>query len=83
MKQRLLLAVTILMMAASCGRDAPPVASRLIILGFDGMDPVLAQRWMDDGSLPHFSQLAETGTFGPLATSNPPQSPVADRKSVV
>jgi predicted AlkP superfamily phosphohydrolase/phosphomutase len=77
MKQRLLLAVTILMMAASCGRDAPPVASRLIILGFDGMDPVLAQRWMDDGSLPHFSQLAETGTFGPLATSNPPQSPVA------
>jgi len=65
------------LLTTSCGREAPPVDGRLIILGFDGMDPVLAQRWMDDGSLPHFRQLAETGTFGPLATSNPPQSPVA------
>ena len=50
---------------------------RLIILGFDGMDPVLAQQWMDDGSLPNFRKLASMGGFHSLPTSNPPQSPVA------
>ena len=50
---------------------------RLIILGFYGMDPVLAQQWMDDGSLPNFRKLASMGGFHSLPTSNPPQSPVA------
>jgi predicted AlkP superfamily phosphohydrolase/phosphomutase len=77
MIRRLLPLLAVALCAASCGPAPEPVESRLIILGFDGMDPGLAQRWMDDGSLPHFRQLAETGTFGPLATSNPPQSPVA------
>jgi predicted AlkP superfamily phosphohydrolase/phosphomutase len=62
---------------AACGNDAPRVDQRLIIIGFDGMDPVLAQQWMDDGSLPNFRQLVAMGEFHPLATSNPPQSPVA------
>ncbi|MDT8319636.1 MAG: alkaline phosphatase family protein [Xanthomonadales bacterium] len=62
---------------SACGSDGPPAESRLIILGFDGMDPVLAQQWMDDGSLPNFEALAEAGSFRPLETSNPPQSPVA------
>ncbi len=60
----------------ACG-DASRVDQRLIILGFDGMDPVLAQQWMDDGSLPNFKKLAAMGEFRPLPTSNPPQSPVA------
>ena len=50
---------------------------RLIILGFDGMDPVLTRQWMDDGSLPNFRKLATMGGFHSLPTSNPPQSPVA------
>lgn len=62
---------------AACGGEPPPAESRLIILGFDGMDPELARRWMDEGLLPHFSRLADEGHFQPLATSNPPQSPVA------
>ena len=66
------------LLLAACGDDrGAPVDSRLIIVGFDGMDPNLAQRWMDDGSLPNFSKLAARGSFAPLATSNPPQSPVA------
>lgn len=75
--KRLLLAVVFCLNLLSCGGEAPAIEGRLIILGFDGMDPVLAQRWMDDGSLPHFRQLAHSGSFQPLATSNPPQSPVA------
>lgn len=50
---------------------------RTIVLGFDGMDPVLARRWIDDGKMPNFRRLAERGSFQPLPTTNPPQSPVA------
>jgi predicted AlkP superfamily phosphohydrolase/phosphomutase len=52
-------------------------AGRTIVLGFDGMDPNLAQRWMDAGRLPNFKRLAEQGTFQALPTTNPAQSPVA------
>ena len=62
---------------AGCGGEPEPAEQRVVILGFDGMDPVLAQRWMDAGKLPTFKRLAEQGHFQPLGTSNPPQSPVA------
>ena len=50
---------------------------RVVVLGMDGMDPQLLQRFMDEGKLPNFKRLAEQGDFRPLTTSNPPQSPVA------
>ncbi len=50
---------------------------RVVIVGFDGMDPELAARWMDAGKLPHLAALRSAGTFAPLATTNPPISPVA------
>ena len=53
------------------------VSSRTIVLGFDGMDPQLAQRWMKEGLMPNFARLAESGGFQALATTNPAQSPVA------
>jgi len=62
---------------SACSEPPRTVDSRLIVLGFDGMDPRLTQQWMDDGSLPNFSRLAETGEFHELKTSNPAQSPVA------
>jgi predicted AlkP superfamily phosphohydrolase/phosphomutase len=71
------LMVTALLALTACGETPRTVDQRLIILGFDGMDPNLARQWMADGSLPNFSRLAEMGQFKPLATSNPPQSPVA------
>ena len=70
------LLVPIIFLLVSCGQQAP-TTQRLIILGFDGMDPVLARKWMDDGSLPNFRKLATMGGFHSLPTSNPPQSPVA------
>jgi len=71
------LVVCAILMLAGCGSEPEPAEQRVVILGFDGMDPVLAQRWMDEGKLPNFSRLAESGHFQPLGTSNPPQSPVA------
>jgi len=55
---------------------APP-AKKLIVLGIDGMDYRLLQKYMTEGKMPNFSALAERGSFRPLTTSTPPQSPVA------
>lgn len=50
---------------------------KVIILGFDGMDPHLVNTWVKQGKLPAFAKLRSQGSFKPLGTSNPPQSPVA------
>jgi len=51
---------------------------KMIVLGLDGMDPVLTRRWIDEGRLPAFRKLLEQGgDFRPLTTSLPPQTPVA------
>jgi len=50
---------------------------RVVILGFDGMDPVLAARFMDEGKLPNLVKLRDGGTFRPLRTTFPAISPVA------
>ena len=54
-----------------------PAISRLIILGFDGQDPTLTERYMREGRLPNFSRLAQTGAFKRLRTTCPAVSPVA------
>jgi len=51
--------------------------NRLIVLGLDGMDPVLIEKYMSQGKLPHLSNLAEKGSYHELETTNPPISPVA------
>jgi predicted AlkP superfamily phosphohydrolase/phosphomutase len=65
-------------------RLAPKVYGRaratkkMIVLGLDGLDPVLTRRWMDEGRLPAFAKLMrQGGDFRPLGTSLPPQTPVA------
>jgi predicted AlkP superfamily phosphohydrolase/phosphomutase len=65
--------------AAACTPASAPPADRagLFVLGVDGLDPVILDRLMAEGKLPHFAQLARAGTYQRLGTSNPPQSPVA------
>lgn len=50
---------------------------RVVVLGFDGVDPDLVDQWMASGDLPNLKALAEAGTFRPLRSTTPPQSPVA------
>lgn len=50
---------------------------KMIILGMDGLSPVIAEKMMLEGKLPHFSRLKEKGSYSRLQTTNPPQSPVA------
>jgi len=63
--------------SAGCGSDAPVTDKRVIILGIDGMDYALTERFIAEGKLPNLARLAREGHFGPLQTSIPPQSPVA------
>lgn len=49
---------------------------KVIILGFDGLDPRILENLMVQGEVPHFTSLAQSGYFSPLKTMAPPQSPV-------
>jgi predicted AlkP superfamily phosphohydrolase/phosphomutase len=50
---------------------------RAIVIGFDGMEPSLVERFMVQGLLPHFARLRAEGTYRPLESTLPPLSPVA------
>lgn len=55
--------------------------SRVLVIGFDGMDYNLLRHYLQDKSfrdhLPNFSALRDSGSFLPLLSSEPPISPVA------
>ncbi|MBM4268405.1 MAG: hypothetical protein FJ144_17640 [Deltaproteobacteria bacterium] len=65
-----------LVLTASCGK-APPDQPGIFVLGVDGMDPVILSRLMEEGKMPNFKKMAESGGYQDLGTANPPQSPVA------
>lgn len=48
---------------------------RVVVLGFDGVDPDLVAQWID--RLPNIRRVAAAGTLATLGTTNPPESPVA------
>jgi predicted AlkP superfamily phosphohydrolase/phosphomutase len=48
---------------------------RVIVLGFDGVDPRILREYL--GDLPAMRDLAASGSFVACRTTNPPESPVA------
>ena len=72
-----MLALAALALAASGADGVPERPPRVVVLGIDGMDPALLTRFLAEGRLRNFAALAREGGFTPLATSTPPQSPVA------
>jgi predicted AlkP superfamily phosphohydrolase/phosphomutase len=72
-------------LAAGCSTDSEDVHAgmntadgrRLAVIAFDGFDPQLAEKWMDEGRLPNLAKLQRMGGYSELGTSVPPQSPVA------
>jgi len=80
-RRQFLQATSALMLAAGCGEPEvsrpPGDLKRLMVLGVDGMDPGLLQQFLSEGRMPNCQRLVDMGSFSPLATSNPPQSPVA------
>lgn len=62
---------------APVAAEAKNYQQHVWILGFDGVDPTWLKQWVDAGKLPNVKKLMDEGTFMPLASTNPPQSPVA------
>ncbi len=50
---------------------------RFVILGLDGMEPTLAEKFMAEGKMPNLSRLKDEGSYNKLGTTAPPLSPVA------
>jgi len=63
--------------ATVSAKQNPAGRHRMLILGFDGLDPELLDRFMAAGDLPAFAKLAAKGHYQRLGTTIPPQSPVA------
>ena len=56
---------------------AKPKIKRFIVVGLDGQDPKLTDRFLKEGKLPHFAKLSEMGCYHRLTTTFPSVSPVA------
>lgn len=54
-----------------------PLGKKMLVLGFDGMDPGIVNRLMGQGQLPNMQRLGARGTFTMMRSTCPPQSPVA------
>src|SRR5579885_3254652 len=66
-------------LAAARPASAATAASsqKLVILGFDGVDAKLTEQWMNEGKLPNLAKLRAQGTFSPLLSTIPSQTPVS------
>lgn len=69
-------ASALLALSAGCG-GALRTRRKVLALAFDGLDPGLVRRYAALGLMPNAKRLMQMGSLRNLATSNPPQSPVA------
>ncbi len=87
LSKRALPSLALLLLAAFASLLAPAPAQaatgsaassqKLVILGFDGVDAKLTEKWMDEGKLPNLAKLRAQGTFSPLLSTIPSQTPVS------
>ncbi|MBC8446257.1 MAG: alkaline phosphatase family protein [Chloroflexi bacterium] len=54
--------------------DNEPMARRVLVLAWDGATLDLARPWIEQGKLPNLKRMAEMGTHGELASTEPPIS---------
>ena len=70
----LVLGSVLCVLSATVGIAEPP---EVVVIGFDGADARLVERYMAEGHLPNLAKLRDEGTFNPLLPTNPPQTPVS------
>jgi len=66
--------VGLLLLLAGCQSSSQP--GRIMVLGFDGMDPQTVDLLMSEGKMPNFSKLRQNGAYGRLLSSKPLLSPI-------
>jgi predicted AlkP superfamily phosphohydrolase/phosphomutase len=62
---------------AACSRGARPEHPKLVVLGFDGLDPTLLDLYLKRGEMPAFARLIKSGTLSKLGTTVSPESPTS------
>jgi predicted AlkP superfamily phosphohydrolase/phosphomutase len=76
-----LLAAGLAVVPLACSRAAAPppqkFTQKLVVLGFDGLDPDLVREWVAAGKLPNMKGLIDRGGLYDLATTHSPESPTA------
>ncbi len=62
----------------SCSDEEPTLApvAPVVVIGIDGLDPIVMDQLLADGRLPTFQRFADEGTLGRLGTLSPTWSPV-------
>lgn len=73
----LALIVVALTVACEASRSTGTYKQKLVVLGFDGMDPDLVERYAAEGKLPNISRLMKQGGLYQLETTHSPESPTA------
>lgn len=66
-------ALLLLPLLFACGRTRP---ERILVLGFDGLDPEAVDLLLSEGKLPNFARLRREGAYGRLKTFKPTLSPI-------
>lgn len=70
-------------MMAGCGggqkqpemlAKATPALGRVIVVGFDGLDPIMVKKFAGEGKLPNLTRMIDQGAFGTLLSTLPPSS---------
>lgn len=59
---------------AGCGSQGS--AGKVVVLGFDGMDPPTLDMLMAEGKMPNFAHVRQDGAYGRLISSPPLLSPI-------
>jgi len=68
-----LAALLLLPLLLACGHTRP---ERILVLGFDGLDPEAVDLLLSEGKLPNFAKLRREGAYGRLKTFKPTLSPI-------
>ncbi len=53
------------------------LVNRVVVLGLDGLEPSLVEKFMSEGKLPNLARLKKDGAYARLQTTTPAISPVA------
>ena len=53
------------------------LVNRVVVLGLDGLEPSLAEKFISEGKLPNLARLKKEGAYARLRTTTPAISPVA------
>ena len=63
-------------MLSGCKPRFKEAKGKVVIIGFDGVEPSLFERYLDEGHFPNMEKLMKIGSYNHLITTNPSESPV-------